>query len=226
MNNTPYEFDYEDYRPCEFEEWLAHFFGDEATSPDLSDCLSSNLDEASFFLRLFEDPITYLTPYTNEQIGAGLYTIIHENGDGGIYALSKQTLPWDPRRRAIHAMYNIFEKIFEPHCEPILSHLIHDRQTPQTRMNGVCYMWWDIIGLQGEYHGNPENDVIAIDVMERTLKLKNIACLEGALHGLGHYYWHNENRVKAIIDQFLVDNPDLPDELGKYALNARSGNVQ
>lgn len=94
-------------------------------------------------------------------------------------------------------------------------------------LNGVCYMWWDIIPFYGK-SGDARREVFdphCLDVMEMTLQLPSIACQESALHGLGHWEHAYPDRVKRVIDAFLKANPDVDPELREYALDARVGGV-
>lgn len=62
--------------------------------------------------------------------------------------------------------------------------------------------------------------------MERCLALTHQACLEGALHGLGHWQSIYPERVGAVVDRFLRERNDLRPELVCYARRARDGAVQ
>ena len=61
--------------------------------------------------------------------------------------------------------------------------------------------------------------------MERILQLGQDACMESALHGLGHWQHFRPDEVAAIIDSFLTDYTSLRPELHAYALKARAGRV-
>ena len=65
-----------------------------------------------------------------------------------------------------------------------------------------------------------------IRVMEHCLSLTHHACLEGALHGLGHWQSIYPERVEPIVNRFLRDRNDLRLELVLYARRARYGGVQ
>src|ERR1051326_487039 len=123
-------------------------------------------------------------------------------------------------------MYVVFERIFEPKCDPELSHVRTDSATAINPLNGVCYMWWDVCPLHGRSGPKPEEDFILPEeelldpgspvdphaddleteilcILERTLQLNNLACQEAALHGLGHRHYRHARRVEAIVDRYL-----------------------
>jgi hypothetical protein len=61
--------------------------------------------------------------------------------------------------------------------------------------------------------------------MESTLQIDSIACRESALHGLGHWQRAYPARVGEIIDRFSMRQPDLPEKLRAYMVNAYVGYV-
>jgi hypothetical protein len=88
-------------------------------------------------------------------------------------------------------------------------------------------MWWDLLPIVGE-PDNPARkalDETVLSVMARILTLDNIACQEGALHGLGHWQMFYPEQVQAIIGDFLGTHIALRPELKAYARRAREGCV-
>ena len=65
----------------------------------------------------------------------------------------------------------------------------------------------------------------ALRTMARILGFKSLACQESALHGLGHWQRDHDRQVSAVIDGFLVANPDIDTRLVSYANSARCGCV-
>jgi hypothetical protein len=57
------------------------------------------------------------------------------------------------------------------------------------------------------------------------LQIEHAACQRSALHGLGHWSGGNDQRVPAVIDQWLAIHPNAPKKLVEYAKAARSGIV-
>ncbi len=61
------------------------------------------------------------------------------------------------------------------------------------------------------------------EVLEYALTSSHPACIESALHGLGHLHNHHPSRVEALIDGFLARAASS--ELISYAQEARKGRV-
>jgi hypothetical protein len=91
-------------------------------------------------------------------------------------------------------------------------------QMLENPLNSVCYMFWDSSLLS-------TGGLDALRVMEKSLYLKNVACVESGLHGLGHAFYKNEKFVETAIDQFLASQPNTDEKLMTYAMNARRGYV-
>jgi Glu-tRNA(Gln) amidotransferase subunit E-like FAD-binding protein len=64
-----------------------------------------------------------------------------------------------------------------------------------------------------------------LDVMERILSLDSIACVESALHGLGHAHAAQPRQVERIIDRYLAQGRRAGAEITAYAQAARRGCV-
>ena len=108
-------------------------------------------------------------------------------------------------------------------------------------LNYIAYMLWDVSPLI--YHARDDNRLFSAitDVLEDALNLSNAACIESALHGLGHAQHYYPDAVELIIDRFLAGAVDeresskyegrrssrrpLRPELLKYAREAREGVV-
>ena len=80
-------------------------------------------------------------------------------------------------------------------------------------------MWWDVFPAWGDPKDASQSDEAAeyIGVMERCLSLTHLACLEGALHGLGHWQLIFPDRVQPVVDRFLRERNDLQPQLAVRA---------
>lgn len=63
-------------------------------------------------------------------------------------------------------------------------------------------------------------------VMERCLKSPNLACVESALHGLGHMVAEYPSVAEPILDQYLKTPQKIPAAVFNYAKAARMGLIQ
>jgi len=133
-------------------------------------------------------------------------------------------VPWPARQRCIYSIHQLYEGCFAKRCTPHLSHLDEPGASP---LNLVCYIWWDIIPISGrpEDPARKEFDQDILRVMEWTLQLDSIPCRESALHGLGHWQHNYPEQVGEIIDRFSMSQPELPEKLQAYMMNAYTGYV-
>ena len=215
-----------------FDEWLTHVF-DHPVS-DLNNAWYWDIDRdwweedsaetLEFMTRAFEHAADVLQPYSDAQLNQGLWFLASNACSNHMFALMNESFPWPARRRCIASIHQLYEQCFAGRCSPHLSHIDETGASP---LNMVCYMWWDIIPL----YGKPDDpahkalDEAVLQVMESTLQLDSIACRESALHGLGHWQHAYPGRVGEIIDRFSMRQPDLPEKLRAYMVNAYVGYV-
>jgi len=211
-----------------FEQWLDETFGravsgewypqfvpaDEWPDPVADHLLVDHLT------RLFEQPDDALRYYSDKQIAAGLW----ELGPGDAHCVYNPEIAIEARERLIRSVATFFRDFFDVRCIPKLSHLDKVETEP---LNGICYMWWEVI-TWGWAKDDPDAERLKtadLDVMEAVLRLPNPACKESALHGLGHMVRHSD-RALEIIERFLSSATDLDAALIQYAEAARSGCIQ
>src|SRR6185295_87095 len=95
-------------------------------------------------------------------------------------------------------------------------------------LNHICYMWWDVFIISGNSEDDgmrPLNEA-CLAVMEQCLALSNVAVLEGALHGLGHFVNGYPEQCREAIDRFVAERgSELPPQLHRYGMAARTGAI-
>jgi hypothetical protein len=216
-----------------FDEWLIYVFdhpvptdGQNEWYWDLErdDWIEVPEDAIRFMTRAFEHAGEVLEPYSDAQLNQGLWFLASNACSNHMFALMDESLPWSARERCIESIYPLFEQCFARRCSPHLSHVDEPGASP---LNLVCYMWWDIIPISGkpDEPTRRELDAAILRVMESTLQLNSIACLESALHGLGHWQMYYPDRVREIIDRFSMRRADLPEKLQFYRKAAYAGCV-
>ncbi|MEZ5830115.1 MAG: hypothetical protein R3D05_02950 [Dongiaceae bacterium] len=178
-----------------------------------------------YLTRLFETPEPLVDQFADSQIAQGLYYLV-DNGAGAYCRfLMDETVAIDRRIACIAAMESVFARIFQPRCEPVLSHL---DEPGGNELNRICYMWWDIMPI-GAVAAPPRPDPIheaCLAMMRDTLRLPSPACQESALHGLGHWARAYPEFTADAIDAYLAANRKLRPELVRYAQAARGGCIQ
>jgi hypothetical protein len=174
---------------------------------------------------LFRDPVPALKPFTAGQIAQGIEYLVSNSCSNYMYHVIEQVVPWNDRRECIRAIPRLFASFFAERCSEGLSHRGEATANP---LNGICYMWWDVMPYwgRGNQPAYAEQDREFLGAMERILTLRSLACQESALHGLGHWHLYYPQNVEVIIDHFLEEHPRLRPELRLYAEHARTGSVQ
>jgi hypothetical protein len=216
-----------------YDEWIDHVF-DHAVpfyeqawyfEPDADWWDPVPAQAVAFLTRLFETPEPLVEQFADSQIGQGLYYLVSNSASTAFLCLLNDTVPVDERVACIAAMQTLFARLFQPRCEPILSHL---DEPGGNALNNICYMWWDVapIGaIAKPSKPDPIHDA-CLSMMRGTLALPNHACQESALHGLGHWARAYPEFTAAAIDAYVARNRNLRPELVRYAQAARSGCVQ
>jgi hypothetical protein len=157
-----------------------------------------------------------LKGFNNAQVAGGLKYIFNAAFSNYAFNLLSDEVPAELKSSAIRSLHVLFEKCFAPRCAPQLSHGL--QQALDNPLTEVCYMFWDTSALSA---GGRD----ALWVMEQSLYLGNVACIESGLHGLGHAFYKNETSVETAIDKFLKAKPNIDEKLLAYAMDARRGYV-
>ncbi|MGY3145974.1 hypothetical protein ACVWYQ_002973 [Bradyrhizobium sp. USDA 3397] len=215
-----------------FDDWLEHAFGREVRfqqapwyfDPEHDWWDPPAVEAVSYLTRLFEDPEPALQGFADSQIAQGLTYLVNTNAGGDSRWLCSTDVPVEDRVRGVTSVAALFAKLFEPRCDPSLSHL---SEAASKALNGVCYMWWDAfpsLALPDD-PALPTLHDCALQTMDRILQLKSIACQESALHGLGHWHRDYSDKVSQIIDRFCEAHAGIDPRLSAYAQSARCGCV-
>jgi hypothetical protein len=217
-----------------FEQWIdgifdhpvtdPEWFWDRYSDPNVDTCVEDDETNAEYLARLFTDSDRVLRRFDDAQVGQGLRMIVSNSCSDHAYSIVGGHAPWPVRQRAIRSIYDVYEKCFANRCVEGLMHL-GEAKSP---LNTICFLWWDVFPAWGDPQDPSRSEEADeyIRVMERCLSLVHHACLEGALHGLGHWQLIFPERTEPIVDRFLRQRNDLRPELVLYARRARDGAVQ
>jgi hypothetical protein len=181
-----------------------------------------------FVAKLFENPLDYLSGYSDAQINQGIHIIVCTASSDHFCCLVEGDVDLSLRRRCIRSLEDLSREVLAPRCSNNV--WIYTKPT-----NEICDLLWDIVVRETEtaernpdltYRGvrDPEIDEEILDTLARILAMPSIACQQSALHGLGHlvdYAGLGSN----VIQQYLDEHPDLRSDLREYALNALVGRV-
>ena len=213
-----------------FEQWIDGIFDHPVTEPewfwdlDADTCVEDDETNVDYLARLFTECDRLLCRFDNGLVGQGLNMIVSNSCSDHAFSIVGGHAPWAARQRAIRSIYDVYAKCFAKRCAEGLGHL-DEADNP---LNTICYMWWDVFPAWSDSKDAARSEEADeyINVMERCLSLKHHACLEGELHGLGHWQLIFPKKVEPIVDRFLQERNDLRPELVLYARRARSGAVQ
>jgi len=216
-----------------FEQWVDHVFDHTVkknawywrNNDNRWDVEKLPAQAVSHLTRLFENPLTALAKFSDDQIGQGLWYLLDGSTSNYAHSLKVNKVPLSNRLRCFDAMFTTFQQLFTPRCLPTWDVEHEPKKRVGTQLDGVCYMWWDILPLHGTTAGDDDIAIGAtvLAVLTKTLALKSEACQQNALHGLGHWY---PKPIETIIDQYLARSHNLRPELLDYAQDARIGYVQ
>lgn len=216
--------------PPRYRNWLTHVFDHPVRDPAwFFDMDAPRFDAPSdeivglvthTFLNCGQD----LVGYSDGQVNDGLNYIFNNSCSNVVFSLMDAGVSVDARKRAIASIKHLYKQCFEERCAPVLGHIDEAGAKP---INSICYMLWDVTPLS--YWEADENKELfyseLLSVLRYALGSSNAACIESALHGLGHIQLYRESQVTPIIQAFLRSNPKLRPELRQYAENAAVGCV-
>lgn len=221
--------------PPTFEQWLKTIFDRpvEEDGPRASYSRRRWLEQSpavglEFVTKLFENPIDYLSGYSDEQINQGIYIIVNPSCSDHFSCFEEGEVDVALRRRCIRSLEYLSRDLFAPRCS--------DNVWIYTKpLNHICDLLWDIVvyatnSTERRPDGtlrdvrNSEIDQEVLGTLARILAIPSVACQQSALHGLGHLVSFS-GLGSNVVRQYLDDNPDLRSDLREYAQNALVGEV-
>jgi hypothetical protein len=221
----------------DYQTWLTHVFDHQ---PDAVNKWFYALDDSdwwnpfthpretvTYVTRLFADPLDALAPYSDAQIGEGLWYIVSAGNSDMMFALFGSTspphlppAPWPKLEACLDAMVHFFEVVMAPRCGSRLGQQ-EALDTYPPALNTTCYMWWDIMPITVREDDPDRFHDLLTGTMARILSIDSLPCQESALHGLGHWHTYAPARVEAAIAAYHTEHPVLR----TYAANAARGLV-
>jgi hypothetical protein len=178
--------------------------------------------------RLFQNTAELLARFSDRQVCYGLKFLTNNIVSDQIFGLKDSSVPLQLRLQMLNGIFDLNRDCFNRRCTPHLSHLHRSESASHvSALNELCFIWWDTFIVwpdEDEASMLPLADA-CLRVMVKCLSLSNVAVLEGALHGLGHFHMGYEKEVPEIIRNFLKSRPDLPEALRAYANHAATGDI-
>ena len=174
--------------------------------------------------RLFSGAGALLRPYSDEQVGYGLDSLV-DTADGDIMVLGDARVPPAVRAAGLRSVVTLFAQVFAPRvpaARPGYGRPWERSGSPVHQLDHVCYMFWDSAPIAP---GPEDTTRDVLQVLEATLALDSAACQRAALHGLGHWHHAAPEEVSRIIRGWQQGHPRAAGDLRDYAAQASSGSV-
>lgn len=138
-----------------------------------------------------------LVEFSNAQVNDGLNYIFSEACFRHADNFGDSSVWLDLKLAAIRAIKHLYEDCFEPRCDSRLGHPGEGSENP---LNYMAYMLWDVTPIPKLNRQVPDAIGACVEVMEFALHSSNDACIEGAVHGLGHlrpicWSWPNRSLI-------------------------------
>jgi hypothetical protein len=214
----------------EYHAWLKHVFDRPVHDPawyfdiDAPEFQADAKTITELVTRTMLRSGTDLLAYSNGQVNQGLHYIFNNACSNTVFAILDETVPFEQKVAAIRSIKLLYKDCFTPRCAPVLGHLDETGANP---LNAICYMLWDVTPLTYWEKRERKDEAYAaiLDVLKFALRSTNPACVESALHGLGHMHYKVSRQVEQIVQRFL-SKPHIQNEyLLHYAKNAHRGYV-
>lgn len=217
--------------PPRYQEWLRYLF-DRPVTPngwffdtEFSEFEAQESEIVSLFTFTMHHCGSDLLIYSDAQVRYGLDYIFSNSCSNTVFALMSEAVPSAQKLQALASISTLYNDCFAPRCAPVLGHTSSSGANP---LNYICYMLWDTSPLsywERFQDRQPYYEAIAT-IMETALALTNPACVESALHGLGHLRAYFPERVSQIIGAYLRHETFVAPALRNYAQMAALGHVQ
>jgi hypothetical protein len=214
----------------QYDAWLAHVFDHAVDEP----AWYFGIDETEFqadaqtvtelitatMLRSGTD----LLAYSDGQVAQGLHYMFNNSTSNVVFAILDGNAPFEGKLDALHSIKTLYRDCFTPRCAPVLSHLDELGANP---LNGICYMLWDITPLAywGTRERREEAYAAVLDILSFALNSTNPACVESALHGLGHLDSTMRQQAQQIVQTFLSKPHIQNEQLLRYTQQAFTGYI-
>lgn len=181
-------------------------------------------------IQTFERGDRDLSAYSDHAVGCGLRALV----DTGFADLSLNMYGRADVLRAFGQLYANCLSVRSPH---VLGSLSEQADPASAELATITYMLWDVAYIN-HWPDDRDHRVFApvfLDMLEQVILTNtNPACIESALHGIGHAssYRHAapaveyiDRRRERMINSFLARRQSLRPELLAYARAARTGMI-
>lgn len=209
-----------------FEEWVVWMFDRRerdwawAVEEDDHPWLYNGRLLTEHFIRLHENPTPVLQPYSNDQIGWGLWWLYSSYAAVAVPFLDDD-VPGPMRHEAVRSVAVLLSRLVPGRLPK------HDRVV-EDPLGRTLYMFWEILPVWPFDPTDEDRAMrdVCIEEMRSSLAVDHVIARFHALHGLGHFTLEVPDQAREIIDGWLATGPEISPVLAEYARQARDGRVQ
>jgi hypothetical protein len=212
--------------PARYEEWLEFVFGRTGDDTDPFE-MDWDFDAppdvlADLFVWTMENSGRDLERFSDHQVSLGLQGLLFSDFSGIPHELIGPGVPEDKKIAVIRSLGPLYRDCLCVRSADVLGHL---NETAQSPLEYVTYMLWDVTVLDTMARKEKARLDVLLDVLSATIRLPNGACVESALHGLGHMGRDARPKASSVIDRWLEESPPVRPDLLAYAKRAREGRI-
>ncbi len=142
------------------------------------------------------------------------------------YLVRNGAMPLDIRLEALRSIASFYRDTLDTRVGDALQSTGY---AAASQLQGTVFMIWDVSPLTywpESGHAAAASRCIAETFGTVLRECRSPACIESALHGLGHLFNSNPEVVRAVVADWLRDGPDVDQVLLDYATCAAQGMVQ
>lgn len=211
--------------PARYDEWLDYYFGRYGRDSDDEWDMDWHFDAkpqelAHLFIHTLTNCGRDLAPFSDGQVAIGLQALLFSNFSDIPHTLMDGGTTEAARLVSIGSFVALYRDLLDRRAPPVLGHLNETQNNP---LEYVTYMLWDVSPFDVMAARTEAGGEALLQVLAGALRLRNDACIESALHGLGHLNGALRGRAAAAIGDWLEERPQVRPELLAYARAARSG---
>ena len=213
--------------PPRYHEWLDFIFGRferDAIDPWAMDWEfeASPSELADLFIYTMENCGRDLAQFSDGQVATGLNALFFNTLSNISHKITGAGLSEEQRIQILTSLKNLYSDCFARRSPAVLGHC------SETNANPLCfvtYMLWDVNPYDNMALKSDDRLAALLGVFRSALRLPNEACIESALHGLGHLGGKGRKKAISLIDEWLDELPQVRPALLDYARAARTGMI-
>jgi hypothetical protein len=182
-------------------------------------------------IQTFERSGQDLARFSDHALGCGLRVLV----DTGYSDISANL---HGRADVLKAFGDLYDNCLRQRSPPVLGSFNEPAEPAAKQLAHITYMLWDTSSIS-YWPDTRDQRIFApvfLDMLEQVIMTNdNPACIESALHGIGHASSYRrgsdaaefiDRRRERMIDAFLIKRSTLRPELLTYAAAARTGRIQ